>query len=72
MWTTPEKHAKRRETLGNANQNKTTRRAGYKKVYEKTHPKEALELKESYEMLDKTKTLITIARQKKAKEKALK
>ena len=30
MWTTP----KRRETLGNANQNKTTKRAGYKKVYE--------------------------------------
>ena len=30
----PEKHTKRRETLGNANQNKTTKRAGYKKVYE--------------------------------------
>ena len=62
MWTTPEKHAKRRKSLGNANQNKTTRRAGYKVVYEKTQPKEALELKETYEMLDKTKTLITIAR----------
>ena len=35
MWTTPEKHTKRRETLGNTNQNKTTKRAGYKKVYEK-------------------------------------
>ena len=35
MWTTPEKHTKRRKTLGNANQNKTTKRAGYKKVYEK-------------------------------------
>ena len=72
MWTTPEKHTKRRETLGNANQNKTTRRAGYKKVYEKiTHMKHS-ELKESYEMMDKTKTLTTTARQKKAKEKALK
>ena len=30
------------------------------------------ELKEPYEMLNKTKTLTTIARQKKAKEKALK
>ena len=30
------------------------------------------ELKESYEKLNKTKTLTTIARQKKAKEKALK
>ena len=28
MWTTPEKHTKKRETPGNANQNKTTRRAG--------------------------------------------
>ncbi len=26
MWTTPEKHTKRRETLENANQNKTTRK----------------------------------------------
>ena len=34
MWTTPEKHTKKRETLGNANQNKTIR-AEYKKVYEK-------------------------------------
>ena len=32
MWTTPKKHTKRRETLGNADQNKTTR-AGHKKVY---------------------------------------
>ena len=39
----PEKHTKRRETLGNANQNRTTKRAGYK-VYEKT-PKEALRIK---------------------------
>ena len=45
MWTTPKKHIKRRETLRNANQNKTTRRAGYKKVYEKTHPKEAFRIK---------------------------
>ena len=35
MWTTPEKHTKKRETLGNVNQNETTRRAGYMKVYEK-------------------------------------
>ena len=47
IWTTPEKHTKRGETLGNANQNKTTKH---------------LELKELYEMLDKTKTLTTIAR----------
>ena len=39
MWTTPEKHTKRRETLGNANQNKTLRRAGYKKVYGKRKKK---------------------------------
>ena len=50
----------------------TTRRAGYKKVYEKTHRRKHSELKEPYEMLDKTKILTTIARQKKAKEKALK
>ena len=71
MWTTPEKHTKRRETLGNANQNKTTRRAEYNKVYgKKTHRKHS-ELKEPYEMLHKTKTLTTSSRQKKAKEKAL-
>ena len=43
MWTTPEKHTKRRETLANANQNKTTRRA-VSKVFEKT-PKEAFRIK---------------------------
>ena len=69
MWTTPEKHTKRRGTLGNANQNKTTKRAGYKKVYEKTHQRKHSGLKEPHETLDKTKTLT--ARQKKAKEKAL-
>ena len=37
-----------------------------------THQRKHSELKEPYEMLDKTKTLTTIARQKKAKEKALK
>ena len=42
MWTTPEKHTKRR--VGNANQNKTTKRAGYKKVYENP-PKEAFRIK---------------------------
>ena len=57
MWTTLEKHTKKRETLTNANQNKTTR-AGYKKVQERKHS----ELKEPYEMLNKTKTLTTIAR----------
>ena len=43
MWTTPEKHIKRRETVGNTNQNKTTRTAGYN-VYEK-NPKEAFRIK---------------------------
>ncbi len=43
MWTTPEKITKRRETLGNANQNKTTTTAGYN-VYEKK-PKEAFRIK---------------------------
>ena len=68
MCTTPE----RRETLGNANQNKTTKRAGYKKVYEKNPKGKHSELKEPDETLDKTKTLTIIARQKKAKEKAIK
>ena len=73
MWTTHEKHTKRRETLGNANQNKTTRRAGYKKVYDPPSPsRKHSELKEPDEMLNKTKTSTTIATQKKAKEKALK
>ena len=36
MWTTPEKNTKRRETLANANQNKTSRRAGYKVYGKKT------------------------------------
>ena len=44
MWTTPEKHTERRETLGNTNQKKYTKRAGYKKVYE-TPPKEAFRIK---------------------------
>ena len=61
MWTTPEMHTKKRETLGNANQNKTTRRAGYK-VYGKTHQRKHSELKEPDEILDKTKTLTTLAR----------
>ncbi len=72
MWTTPEKHTKKRETLRNANQHKTTRIAEYEKVYEKTSEKKHSELKESDEKLNKTKTLTTTARQKKAKEKALK
>ncbi len=79
MWTTPEKNTKRRETLGNANQIKTLRRAGYKKVYVKRKEKRKQKqktakerIKEPYEMLNKRKTLTTIARLKKAKEKALK
>ena len=45
MWTTPKKHTKRRETLGNAKQNKTTRRTGYK-VYGKKTPKKAFRIKD--------------------------
>ena len=55
MWTTPEKHTKKRETLRNANQHKTTRRAGYKKVYEKTSERKHSELKQSDEKLTKQK-----------------
>ena len=44
MWTTPEKNTKRRETLGNANQNKTTSRAGYT-VYDPPPPKKAFRIK---------------------------
>ena len=46
MWTTPEKHTERRETLGNASQNKTTKRTWYKNVYGKTHQRKHSELKE--------------------------
>ncbi len=50
MWTTPEKHTKKRETLRNANQNETTTRAEYKKVYAPPlpptpPPKEAFRIK---------------------------
>ena len=67
MCTTAEKHtkSKKRETLRNANENKTTRRAGHKKVYEPPtppHPQKHSELKEPDEMLGKTKTLTTITR----------
>ena len=78
MWTTPEKHTMKRETLRNANQNKTTRRAGYKKVYDTSpstpNSQEAFKIKGAlfYEMLNKTKTPTTTARKKKAKEKVLK
>ena len=73
MWTTPEKHTKRRETLGNANQKTKPQ----KKIWEqegvwKQHQRKHSELKEPDETLDKTKTLTIIARQKKAQEKALK
>ena len=43
MWPTPKKHTMRRETLGNTNQNKTTRRAGYKKVYAPLPPKGSIQ-----------------------------
>ena len=44
MCTTPKEHTmkRERETLRTANQNKTTRRAGYKQVYD---PKEAFIVK---------------------------
>ena len=48
MWTTPEKHTKKRETPRNAIQNKTTRRAQYKKVYDPPpypSPQEAFRIK---------------------------
>ena len=44
---------------------------GTRRSMEKKHQRKHSELKEPYEMLDKTKTLTTIARQKKAKEIAL-
>ena len=72
MWTTSKKLTKRRETLGNANRKK---RAGYKVYAPTPNPssqRKHSELKEPGEMLNKTKTLTIIARQKKAKEKALK
>ena len=62
MCTTPKKHTKKRETLGNAKQNKITRRTEYKKVHEKNTQWKHSELKEHYEMLNKTKT--TTAREK--------
>ena len=63
------KHIKKRETLRNANQNKTTRRAGYKKVYEPPPPKRKhSKLKKPYEMLNKTKTLTTIVRRRPKKK----
>ena len=66
MWTTPEKHTKRRETLGNTYKN------SWVQCVSKKPQRKHSALKEPYEMLHKTKTLTTIARWKKAKEKALK
>ena len=64
---------KKREIPRNANQNKTTKRAGYKEgVLKRKEKRKHSELKEPYETLDKIKTLTTTARQKKAKEKSLK
>ena len=45
---------------------------GTRRCVEKKTQRKHSELKEPYEMLDKTETLTTIARQKMAKEKALK
>ena len=45
---------------------------GTRRCMKKKNRRKHSELKEPYEMLDKTKILTTIARQKKAKEKALK
>ena len=72
MRTTPEKHtkSKRRETLGNAYQNKTSEELGTRRCMKKETPKGRI--KEPDEMLNKTKTLTTTARLKKAKEKGLK
>ena len=59
-------HYEERETLRNANKNKTTRRAGYKQGYDcpppSPPPPKHSELKEPDEMLSKTKTLTTITR----------
>ena len=57
-------HYEERETLRNANKNKTTRRAGYKQVYDcpPPPPLKHSELKEPHQMLSKTKTLTTITR----------
>ncbi len=57
------------------NQNKTTGKARYKTVYDNPHPphppRKHSELKKPDEILTKTKTLTTMARQKTAKEKAI-
>ena len=62
MWSTPEKHTMKRETLRNANQNKTTRCAGHRKVSGKKAQRKHSKLKEPDEMLNKPKTLTTTAR----------
>ena len=66
----PQKLTKRRETLGNANQN--TQKSWVQGGVWKHHQRKHSELKEPDETLDKTKTLTIIATQKKAKEKDLK
>ena len=76
MWTTPEKHTKKRETLEMLNGTKPQEELGTRRYINipTPHPstRNHSDLKEPDEMLNKTKTLTTIARQKKAKEKALK
>ena len=69
MCTTPEKHTKKRETLRNANQNKTSRTAGYKMYDTPPPPPSKHSELESDETLDKTKTLTITARQKRPKKK---
>ena len=51
---------------------KPQKELGTRRCIEKTHQRKHLELKEPDQTLDKTKTVTITARQKKAKEKALK
>ena len=64
MWTTPKKHIKKTEILGNA---KTKGELGTRRCMTPPPPppnphRKDSKLKEPYEMLNKTKTLTTIAR----------
>ena len=67
---------KKRETLRNANRIKPQEELGTRKCMNPPLPpfpqRKHSELKEPYQMLNKTKTLTTIARQKMAKEKVTK
>ena len=71
MCTTHEKYTKKRETPRKANQNKTTRRAGYKVYAPTPNPssqRKHSELKEPGEMLNKTKTLTIRSKKKSSNE----